>query len=403
MARHRIAERPGFEAGGGGQVESGELMSFRARPLSEWAEAATPGSSRLFDVDGEGEWVAQFLNSGCALSLERGKVWIGWGEAVRAGRPSETRLSVFAPDFLLSDPRPWLVYESAAEVDAETLCRRLEALPEAERAFDWQGSDPTDFAAVFDDIQARIADGSLRKAVPVISRTAAGSLDAGARGRVLARALRVTLGFPMMAYGFWTPEGDGMIGATPEILFEQSVDGTLRTMALAGTRPTAADRQSLLSDPKELIEHRVVIDGIVDRLAPFGDVRVGETAELRLPALIHLHTAIEVAPARPVAFAEWVEALHPTPAIGAWPHAAGWEWLRAQPASAQRGRFGAPFGMIAPDGSANRCVVAIRNVQWTADETVLWAGCGIVGPSRLEREWGELNAKLDSIQGALGI
>ena len=40
----------------------------------------------------------------------------------------------------------------------------------------------------------------------------------------------------MMAYGFWTEADEGMIGATPELLFEQTRDG-LETMALAGTRP----------------------------------------------------------------------------------------------------------------------------------------------------------------------
>ncbi|HLK13858.1 MAG TPA: chorismate-binding protein, partial [Fimbriimonadaceae bacterium] len=65
--------------------------------------------------------------------------------------------------------------------------------------------------------------------------------------------------------------------------------------------------------------------------------------------------------------------------------------------------FGAPFGLVPPDGAAARCLVAIRNVQWTREGSVIHAGCGVVGPSRLEREWNELGSKLDAIQQALGL
>jgi menaquinone-specific isochorismate synthase len=309
--------------------------------------------------------------------------------------------SVYAPDFLLNDPKPWLVYESGVEMAAAELAQRLDSVAGG-GAIVWHEPDQAAFARSFEDVQGRITDGQLLKAVPIAARTSADPLSNANRARALRRALHVSASYPMMAYGFWTEAGDGMIGATPELLFEQTRTG-LETMALAGTRPVDTDRISLLDDPKEMLEHRLVIDGIVERLAPIGRVTTGGTSELRLPTLIHLHTPIRLDPLTPIAFQEAVAALHPTPAIGAWPLEAGWEWLRAQPNATSRGRFGAPFGLIPPNESEGKCVVAIRNVQWSPAGASIHAGCGVVGPSRLDREWGELGSKLDAIQQALGL
>ena len=45
-------------------------------------------------------------------------------------------------------------------------------------------------------------------------------------------------------------------------------------MALAGTRPMTRSDE-LLRSPKELREHRFVVDDIARRLAPFGNVEIG--------------------------------------------------------------------------------------------------------------------------------
>lgn len=346
-------------------------------------------------------WFQEFLKSGCALTTGSGKVWIGYGNVRCAAMPASGSLNVYAPDFLLEDSTPWRVYDDGFELDAEELVRLLDGVP-GNGIIQWCAPNRQEFADAFDDVQAQIQSGTLLKAVPIVSRRAPGPLNLAHRAAALRRALSISASFPMMAYGFWTPNNEGMIGATPEILFEQSAD-RLVTMALAGTRPVDSERGSLLDDPKEMLEHRLVIDGIVSRLSPIGRVSCGRTSELRLPTLIHLHTPISLEPVAPIEFQEAVVALHPTPAIGAWPLEAGWKWLRSQGSARSRSRFGAPFGVVLPQGSDARCVVAIRNVQWTATESVIHAGCGVVGPSTLEREWHELSAKLSAIQQALGL
>ena len=357
--------------------------------------------------------LAAFLDEGCLVLGDDGKAWIGWGAFRKAVGPEKGCLSIYAPDFFLRDVRPWRVYERSAWVGVEELVENLALLgcpppptppplTSHKGGGEFETSPFSEFAASFEDIQRRLVNGSLTKAVPFIARRARIEFDARERAALVLNALRRCRGSSLRAYGIWNAEG-GMVGMTPETLFEEVAGDppSLRTMALAGTR--TPDAPSLLDDPKETHEHRVVVEGIAESLAPLGRVVVGRTEELRLPALVHLHTPIEVFPDRRVSFDEWVAALHPTAAIGAWPKAAGWRWLQDQPNAGERGRYGAPFGVVPPDATVGTCLVAIRNLQWTGDRARLLAGCGIVPDSRVEREWRELNAKLDSVQGALGL
>ncbi|HLK16723.1 MAG TPA: chorismate-binding protein, partial [Fimbriimonadaceae bacterium] len=234
--------------------------------------------------------------------------------------PVDGCLSLYAPDFLLESSTPWLVYLSSLQMDADELVRLLDEVP-GSGAVEWRGPEFEGFAASYASVQTRIVRGELLKAVPIGSRTTPKPLDIGHRAAALRLALRLSQGFPMSAYGFWN-QAEGMIGATPELLFEQARGG-LTTMALAGTRPVDTDRGCLLDDPKELLEHELVIDGIAARLSPIGTVSTGQTREVRLPTLVHLHTPIQLEPFVPISFQEAVAALHPTPAIGAWPLEAG--------------------------------------------------------------------------------
>ena len=348
--------------------------------------------------------VARLLNHGCLVGEIDGHAWIGLGEGRRCERLETGRLSVYAPDFFLREATPWVVYDESYRLPAETLIDWLPAFVAPLAAPKWTSSPRAEFETAFADVKRRLADGSLLKAVPFIERRARDDFSVARRASLLLHALHRCVGQPLRAYGIWN-EREGMVGTTPEALFEEraraAAPPSLSTMALAGTR--TLDGGSLLDDPKERTEHRIVVEGMVERLAPLGRVVVGEIDELRLPTLAHLYTPIEVFPERDVAFAEWVAALHPTPAIGAWPKAEGWRWLNAQPNAGRRLRYGAPFGFVPSNRETGTCLVAIRNVQWADGEARLLAGGGIVAASQADREWREFNLKLDSIAGALGL
>ena len=175
-------------------------------------------------------------------------------------------------------------------------------------------------------------------------------------------------------------------------------------MALAGTRP--ADRASeLLRDPKELREHRMVVDDIVRRLAPFGNIEVETIRILELPGIAHLATPIrfeEIGPER-MSFVEMVRRLHPTAALGVSPRTeAGERWLREADRGVKRRTHGAPFGLELADHRA-LALVAIRNVQWHGDAIRVGAGAGLLPESQLEREFDELREKREQVKALLGL
>ena len=48
-------------------------------------------------------------------------------------------------------------------------------------------------------------------------------------------------------------------------------------------------------------------------------------------------------------------------------------------------------------------LVAIRNIQWDVDKTLLGSGCGIVSESKIEREWNELTLKRKAVKELLHL
>jgi menaquinone-specific isochorismate synthase len=204
------------------------------------------------------------------------------------------------------------------------------------------------------------------------------------------------------------------LGATPEVLFSVAgvEDSTIvQTVALAGTRaaePGAA--HALLADSKERYEHQLVIDDLLETLAPLGRVEIGQTRVVELPTLIHLKTPINVRVPRststPISTEGLARRLHPTPALGVSPRRLGFSEILRWDGGESRGGFGAPFAVDATLADGTRiceCVVAIRNIQWHDGTIRLGSGCGIVPASDIEREWRELKLKRESVKKMLGL
>jgi isochorismate synthase EntC len=345
----------------------------------------------------------KFLTSGAIVTdpNEPDHFWLGIGQPEMHVAPSADCLSIHSPDFFLVEPRPWFIFRDFMRISGTELLERLNSVEEPVHSLEGlEESSFGEFEHAVEGILEQIRDGSLIKAVPHIERTYRGTVNPARLFSMLVHGIRHTFGQALHLYGLWSEDGNGILGVTPEILFSSRGNSVI-TMALAGTRQSG--QHSLLTDTKEVSEHQIVADGIVQRLRSFGSVAVGKAVELRLPYLIHLYSPIELTADRPVAFEEMVAALHPTAAIGAWPREAGAKWLRAQPNAIRRGKYGAPFGLVAPNSETSSCLVAIRGVQWTPNTVQLQAGCGIVAGSQVAREWREVNAKLDSVREALGL
>lgn len=362
----------------------------------------------------------EWLDNGCIVPLEgqsgEPMVWVGWGDSRRAAEPEAGQLSLYAPDFFLDDAEPWRVYPSSSRISTAELGERLaaECSGHAGSPVAWSAPDFAAFERLFENLQQRIGAGELKKAVPAVFSRARDRFPRARLACTLRAALDAAADSPLNVYGFWNAS-EGMLGATPELLFRYTGPRSISTAAVAGTRPHAArseTRLPLADDPKEVEEHQFVVDGIRDAFQGKGVVRVGPTTELRLSNFSHLFAPVDVCFNAPQSFDAVVRALHPTPAVGGWPREAGLDWLdwmERQDVAAgigRRNRFGAPFGAVASDGEGV-CWVAIRGMQWTHDangaELCLAAGCGVTGRSELHREWHELGIKLQAIRAALAV
>lgn len=333
------------------------------------------------------------------IQTSPGRALVGWGpfEQLPFRRPE--RPAFYVTDFFLDDPHPWRHPAEWEELSFEELGQRLgdDEVPEIE----WEPLSLEDFRPLFESAHEALLRGEFSKIVPVLFEN-----GRAAHGERTWRALASQLAFlprGLHAYGYSYAQ-HGMIGATPEVLFQAEARG-YRTMALAGTRPVLR-AEELLGDPKERREHRLVVDDIVRRLAPFGNIEVGPLGLLRLPNIAHLMTPIffsESGGSEAMSFAEMVRRLHPTAALGVSPrNEAGERWLRGADRGVKRRAFGAPFGIEREDRSA-MALVAIRNVQWNGDRVRVGSGAGLLPESQIEREFEELRQKRDQVKALFGI
>ncbi|MBZ0286725.1 MAG: isochorismate synthase, partial [Anaerolineae bacterium] len=199
-------------------------------------------------------------------------------------------------------------------------------------------------------------------------------------------------------------------GATPELLVKVD-DARIRTMGLAGSirRGATPDEDAvyaaqILNDPKERLEHALVVDAIKARLTPITDeLHVPDMPTLyRLSNIQHLYTPIEgVLKDGSMGVLPLVELMHPTPALGGEPRDAAMRFIReAEPVP--RGWYAAPIGWI--DHRLNGAFgVAIRSAVSQDRRVWLYAGAGIVGDSQPQKEWDETALKFRPMLNALGI
>ncbi|BAY13039.1 isochorismate synthase [Calothrix sp. NIES-2098] len=209
-------------------------------------------------------------------------------------------------------------------------------------------------------------------------------------------------------YIFSTSNGKGQnfIGASPERLI--SIDNQqLITDALAGSAPRgktpaedAAHANSLINSEKEKHEHSLVIDFITQRLSQIGLLPQVLPPRLRqLSNIQHLWTPISALVPANVHPLKIVAQLHPTPAVaGAARDIACAEIRRYE--NFERGLYAAPLGWVDSNGNCE-FIVGIRSALIDGDRARLYAGAGIVAGSDPEKEFAEVQLKLQALLKAL--
>jgi isochorismate synthase EntC len=200
-------------------------------------------------------------------------------------------------------------------------------------------------------------------------------------------------------YGFWFNEYS-LIGSTPEFLFDCS-KGVLRSHALAGTAQSH-ELEKLLKSEKDLNEHNLVVQNIIEDLGPFcNDIEKSVTDVLGYGSLIHLQTIIQGKLKKKSNSDEIILAMSPTAALGGYPRKEAKQFLLNTSYYKQfpKRYHGSTFQYTNEDTS--QVIVMIRNIQIDNDNLIIEAGAGVIEQSNEESELAEIYEKISATKKIL--
>jgi isochorismate synthase len=206
-------------------------------------------------------------------------------------------------------------------------------------------------------------------------------------------------------YGLPTSDGRRYVGASPELLVRRQAS-EVTCHPLAGTIAIPPDVDPLdyhawlLGSAKNLHEHGVLVDDVVNTLSRYYDDISADAAPsiVTLRTVAHLgtwirghHSDVTSAPDA----LELLNVLHPTAAVGGLPRVPAYELLqRLEPF--ERGHYAGPVGWVDQNGDGEFWI-GIRGVLVDGADFEAWAGAGIVSESDPIAEREETRDKLASV------
>jgi anthranilate synthase component 1 len=223
------------------------------------------------------------------------------------------------------------------------------------------------------------------------------------------RALRVINPSP---YLFFLRCGDHVVlGSSPEILVRVE-DGEIILRPIAGTRPRGKTEQedreleaSLLSDPKELAEHVMLVDlgrNDVGRVAEVGTVRVDEFQVIeRYSHVMHIVSNVRGRLREGRDAIDLLRATFPAGTLSGAPKVRAMEIIdELEPT--RRGLYGGCVGYVDHRGNMDTCI-AIRTLVAKDGQIHVQAGGGIVADSDPETEYQETLHKARALLRAIEL
>lgn len=200
-------------------------------------------------------------------------------------------------------------------------------------------------------------------------------------------------------------------GASPETLVKLE-NGILHTFPLAGTRPRgkneAEDRaleNDLLTDPKELAEHNMLVDlgrNDLGKISKFGTVQVEKLHSIeRYSHVMHIGSTIRGEIHNHYDALDAIEAVLPAGTLSGAPKIRACQ-LIGELENNKRGIYGGAIGYIDFTGNMDTCI-AIRIIYQKNGKVFVRSGAGIVADSIPEKEFEECLNKAKSSLKALEL
>ena len=255
--------------------------------------------------------------------------------------------------------------------------------------------DEDDFKKAVDETREYIRAGDVMQVV--LSQRQ--STDFTAPPINLYRSLRSLNPSPYMYY--MNLEDFYIVGSSPEILVRLE-DEEVTVRPIAGTRPRGIDakndlkmEQDLLSDPKELAEHLMLIDlgrNDVGRVAETGSVELTDKMIIeRYSHVMHIVSNVTGRLANKLDAIDVLKATFPAGTVSGAPKIRAMEIIDEYEPS-KRGIYSGAVGYISWDGNMDTAI-AIRTAVIKDQKLYIQAGAGIVYDSVPENEWVETNNK----------
>jgi len=234
-------------------------------------------------------------------------------------------------------------------------------------------------------------------------------LTAEAEGSLLDtyRLLRVRNPSPYMFY--IASDSLEIAGSSPETLVKLE-DGVLHTFPLAGTRPRgkteAEDKvleEELLSDPKELAEHNMLVDlgrNDLGKLSKFGTVTVEKYMSIeRYSHVMHIGSTVRGELREDKDAVDAIAAVLPAGTLSGAPKLRACEIINELEQN-RRGVYGGAIGYIDFTGNMDTCI-AIRLAYKKNGRVFVRSGAGIVADSVPETEYQECINKAAAVVNAV--
>ncbi|MBL8027489.1 MAG: anthranilate synthase component I [Fibrobacteres bacterium] len=203
--------------------------------------------------------------------------------------------------------------------------------------------------------------------------------------------------------------GYHVVGASPEMLARVE-DGVVETCPIAGTRrrgKTAAEdlalEKELLSDEKELAEHRMLVDlgrNDVGRVCEYGSVKVKSLMHIeRYSHVMHIVSNVVGKLKNDKTPFDALMSIMPAGTLSGAPKVRAMEIIdELEPT--KRGTYGGAIGYLSFNGNLDSCIT-IRTILFKGGKAYVQSGGGIVADSVPEMEFEESMNKAKALLKAL--
>ncbi|WP_400257154.1 anthranilate synthase component I family protein [Methanomethylophilus alvi] len=263
--------------------------------------------------------------------------------------------------------------------------------------------DREQYCAMVEEAKRHIREGDIFQIV------LSNRLEADFEGSIFNtyRVLRTLNPSPYMFY--FSGSDMEVAGASPETLVKLE-DGVLHTFPLAGTRPrgkTAEEDErleaDLLSDPKELAEHNMLVDlgrNDIGKISKFGSVEVEKYHCIeRYSHVMHIGSTVrgEIADGKDALDA--IGSILPAGTLSGAPKIMACQLINDMENN-KRGIYGGGIGYIDFSGNLDLCI-AIRIAYKKNGKVFVRSGAGIVADSVPENEFQECLNKAQAVVTAL--